>query len=128
MKKACFFLQTMITLQIVGRHLRIWRNRQTQQTQNLPMVTSCGFDSRHPHDLFKLQVLFGTWGFFNVGTQGSDPGVPECYIRNTLIFSMSKIHINILYFLCNITTIFFAIIMYNICKKSALISLAVTKP
>ena len=29
---------------------------QTQQTQNLPVVTSCGFDSHHPHIIFNTQV------------------------------------------------------------------------
>ena len=28
---------------------RMWRNWQTHKTQNLAVVTSCGFKSRHPH-------------------------------------------------------------------------------
>lgn len=31
--------------------LRLWRNWQTHQTQNLTLVTACGFESHQPHFL-----------------------------------------------------------------------------
>ena len=32
--------------------LRLWRNWQTHQTQNLTLVTACGFESHQPHFLY----------------------------------------------------------------------------
>lgn len=43
---------------------RMWRNWQTHKTQNLAVVTSCGFKSRHPHsrkseiDVYRFLVFF----------------------------------------------------------------------
>ncbi len=45
---------------------RIWRNWQTHKTQNLAVVTSCGFKSHYPHfkkryfknEVFKRRILF----------------------------------------------------------------------
>ena len=34
---------------------RMWRNWQTHKTQNLAVVTSCGFKSRHPHSLISTK-------------------------------------------------------------------------
>ena len=46
--------------------LRLWRNWQTHQTQNLTLVTACGFESHQPHflslDCFK--VLFFMLSFY----------------------------------------------------------------
>lgn len=40
--------------------LRLWRNWQTHQTQNLAVVISCGFESHQPHwrNLEKSRFLF----------------------------------------------------------------------
>jgi hypothetical protein len=49
----------------------MWRNRQTQQTQNLPIEMLYGFKSHHPHQLQEQdlriipQVLFSFVGSIN---------------------------------------------------------------
>ncbi len=48
-KAIAFYMSLCYYNQAVNNDLRMWRNWQTQQTQNLPMVTSWGFDSLHPH-------------------------------------------------------------------------------
>ena len=40
-------------------HLPVWRNWQTQQTQNLPWETMCRFESGHRHHL----ILLASRGF-----------------------------------------------------------------
>ena len=40
-------------------HLPVWRNWQTQQTQNLPWATMCRFESGHRHHL----ILLASRGF-----------------------------------------------------------------
>ena len=48
---------------------------QTQQTQNLPVVTSCGFKSHHPH-LEKEKTQIYIWVFsFSYGDEPLEPMV-----------------------------------------------------
>ncbi len=60
-----FFLDTpeSIVLYYASiQHAPKWRNWQTQQTQNLPLATTCRFKSGLRHHLWnKPHVL---WGFF----------------------------------------------------------------
>ena len=60
-----YFLTNNCCDDILYRHADVaeW---QTQQTQNLPVVTSCGFKSRHPHFLIKTPkpLINRVWEFF----------------------------------------------------------------
>ena len=45
-------------------HLPVWRNWQTQQTQNLPWATMCRFESGHRHHLILLASRWFRGAFF----------------------------------------------------------------
>ena len=56
-------IEKKLLTKIVFRHIislvveRMWRNWQTHKTQNLAVVTSCGFKSRHPHNMPERSVV-----------------------------------------------------------------------
>ena len=73
------------------RSAQMWRNWQTQQTQNLPVATSCGFKSHHLH--YKPRTVlcpkkypggkFAAWIFFKTQKPSPEPLYNPSYCCNS---------------------------------------------